>query len=129
MEYSTIPYDYLGFSIHTTNVCGTRTDPLYFYYTGSYQYYRIAPNPVKSIFTINQVDFKRNAVPAGKKQVNVDILKIQIVDKMGNIVMEKAYPLGTKSTTVNTSALKSDFYTVRLFTKDKIESHKILVQH
>jgi len=122
-------YDYMGFSVHTTNACGTRTDPMYFYYDGPNQYYRVAPNPVKSNFTITQIDVKRNAVPPGKKQLNVDLLKIQIVDKMGNIVMEKAYPAGTKSAIVNTSRLKSDLYTVRLFTKDKVESHKIIIQH
>lgn len=124
------PYDYFGFTVHTTNACGTRSDPMYFYYDGPYQYYRVAPNPVKSTFYITQVSFKSNPIPKGKKQINVDLLKIQIVDKMGNVVLEQFYPSETKSTTVNTSSLKSDIYTVRLFTQDKkIESHRIIIQH
>ncbi len=124
------PYDYFGFTVFTTNACGTRSDPMYFYYDGQYQYYRVAPNPVKSTFNIKQVDFKRNPIPKGKKQINVDLLKIQIVDKMGNVVLEQIYPSDTKSTTVNTLGLKSDIYTVRLFTQDKkVESHRIIVQH
>ncbi len=124
------PYDYMGFTIHTSNACGTRSDPVWFYYDGAYQHYRVAPNPVKSTFTITQLDFKRNPAPPGKKQANPDLVKIQIVDKMGTILMEQKYPSKTKSVTVNTATLKTDIYTVRLFTEDnKVESHRLVVQH
>lgn len=122
--------DYVGFSIHSTNVCGTATEPLFFYYVGPSQYYRVAPNPVSSTFTVSQIDVKRQStVKSSKKEINKDLLKVQIVDKMGNVVMERKFPTNTKSATIDATRLKSDIYTVRLFMQDKVELHKILVQH
>lgn len=121
--------DYIGFSIHRTNACGIASEPLYFYYVGPSQYYRIAPNPVRSTFTVTQIDLKRELPQLAKKEVNRYLMRLQIIDKMGNTVMEKAYPTNTKSATIDVSGLKSDIYTVRLFTDDKVELHKIVVQH
>lgn len=48
---------------------------------------------------------------------------------MGNIVFQKSYSNAAKSDIINISALKSDLYTVWVFTKDHQESHKIVVEH
>ncbi|MET0394142.1 MAG: M4 family metallopeptidase, partial [Chitinophagaceae bacterium] len=123
------PYDYLGFSIHTTNACGTRSDPVYFYYDGPYLYYRVAPNPVRSSFTISQTAFRRNPAPPGRQPLNTDLVKVQIADKMGNIVLEQACAPRTTTATINVAHLRPDVYTVRLFTGNKTETHKIIIEH
>lgn len=121
--------DYVGFSLTRTNQCGIATEPLFFSYAGATQYYIVAPNPVKSTFTITQIEQKSKELTSGKKQHDISLRKMQIVDKMGNIVREKVYPNATKSAIVNTANLKSDVYTVRLYTKDNVESHRIIIQH
>lgn len=123
------PYDYNGFTIHTTNACGTRNDPMYLYYDGPYQYYRVAPNPVRSTLNIQLRDRKQNSIPQGKKNLNVDITRIVIVDKTGNPVLDKTYPSNTRSANLNVSMLKPDVYIVRIFSRDKMEIHKIMVQN
>ncbi len=122
--------DYIGFDITSTNICGIASEPLFFYYAGPTQYYRVAPNPVQSTFTITQLEQKKlSPLIPKKKEVSKDLIKIQIIDKMGKQVFEQSFSNYTKSATINVSALKSDIYTVRLFTKDHEELHKIVVQH
>lgn len=122
--------DNISFSIHRTNSCGTASEPLFFYYVGPSQFYRVAPNPVKSTFTISQINVKDLPTQLAKKRPNVDLMKIQIIDKMGSTVMEQAFPMETKSATINTAGLKSDMYTVRIFKRDNhVEVYKIIVQH
>ncbi len=122
--------DYIGFSIHRTNVCGTATEPLLFYYVGENQYYySVAPNPVHSSFSIKPTKQKTIEASKNNKEINIDLSKVQILDKFGKIVFEKNYQSGTKDVTIDAAALKSDVYTVRLFLKNKIEIHRIIVQH
>ncbi len=122
--------DYIGFDINRTNICGTASEPLFFYYAGPTQYYRVAPNPVQSTFTITQLEQKKlSPLIPKKKEVSKDLIKIQIIDKMGKQVFEQSFSNFTKSATINVSALKADIYTVRVFTKDHEELHKIVVQH
>lgn len=122
------PYDYIGFSIHTTNVCGTRSDPVFFYYEGPYQYYAVSPNPAMSTFTISVIKPKRNLDLKEKQQSEVAISRIQLIDKTGNVILDKQYPSDTRTITVNVSTLKPDMYIVRIFNNDKIELHKIIVK-
>lgn len=121
--------DYVGFSIHRTNACGTASEPLFFNYVGPSQYYRVAPNPVTSTFTVTKIEIKQKVQRSDKKNLNMDMTRLQIIDKMGNIVKEKTYSINTKSATIDVSSLKSDIYTLRIFMKNKVEVHKIVVQH
>lgn len=121
--------DNIDFSITRTNQCGVATEHLFFYYAGATQFYRIAPNPVNTSFTLTQIVQPKRVLQNDKKAKNIDLQKIQIVDKMGNIVFQKSYSNAAKSDIINISALKSDLYTVRVFTKDHQESHKIVVEH
>lgn len=54
--------------------------------------------------------------------------RIDVVDKMGNIVLIKFYPQNTKKVNVDVSILHSDVYVVRIFTGNLFEAHKIIVQ-
>ncbi len=121
--------DYVGFSINRTNNCGTATEPLVFYYRGPSQYYSVAPNPVSSSFTINKINSQSKSAFPQKEELNIDLNKLQITDKMGNIILEKIYPSGTESATIDVSKILPDIYIVKLFTKNKVELHKIIVQH
>ncbi len=120
---------YFGMSITTTNICGTTTNPVVIYYSGP-GIYMISPNPVSTDLNIEAVTTSNNnSSLITKNNITTSFDRIEVVDKMGYVVLSKSYPRNTKKANLNVSLLHSDVYIVRIFNGNISEQHKIIVQH
>ncbi len=63
---------------------------------------QLNPNPVTNTLNLSVVEAKEN--------LNYEIQKIIITDKMGNIILQKKYSIGTKKASLQINNLKSDIY-------------------
>lgn len=112
------------------NECGTgpfhtislNIDP----YCYGYSAYTVSPNPTSDVLriepNIEQETASRVANP-------VNIIQVEIIDKMGMSRLKKQFGNGIKTTTLNVSTLPSDVYTLRIYDGQRWYSHKILIQH
>lgn len=119
--------DYIGFSVHRTNSCGMKSEPLFFYYVGPTQYFRITPDPVSGTIAIAPFNSEQILTIPSEKEENKDLIKILLIDKIGNTVFENEYTAKISSTIIDVSHLKPDEYLLRLFTKSHSEMHKIVI--
>lgn len=92
-------------------------------------YYLVSPNPVSSNLKIETVmRGSENILPATNKKI-AGIDRIEVVDKMGNVVLRNSYSRSTQKINVNVSSLSPDIYIVRIYNSNISEEHKIVVRH
>lgn len=118
-------------NVDVNHVCGVGGGKFYFVYKGP-QSFSVVPNPA-----FNSVRVEMSAVmenrdanmkQAASKEIGT-IQRIQVVDKMGNVMLERTYPGGTKVTTLDVAALRNDIYIIRVYNGLHWTSKQIIVQH
>lgn len=115
----------INFTVNTSNACGSRTDPVVFYYYGPPIYYRVSPNPANDVLKIEEI-----GKPTNKAVAQTNIRVIEIIDKMGILVYRKEFAKGTPNgITIPVGHLRNDFYSIRIFDGKEWKSQKIIIQH
>jgi hypothetical protein len=112
-------------AISQTN-CGTQYNVYTFHRDGIYSY-RIAPNPTTNTLTLS-VSEQPNKKGKGNFEKGQSIREIIILDKLGNIVMNKKYPPETRSINLFVGGFRTDVYTVKIFNGSTWTSQKFVKQ-
>lgn len=125
--------DYVGFDLNASNSCGSNNSPLFFYYEGgSSYYYKTFPNPTNNTVSVNLVNSSEmiGKLPqhiAEKIKVPPTVLKMEMIDKIGNSVLENKIKNKNSPLEFDISWLKPDVYTILLHLDNgKTEAHKIV---
>ncbi|MFZ1528853.1 MAG: M4 family metallopeptidase [Ferruginibacter sp.] len=86
--------------------------------------YRLTPNPASDVVRIDELD------AAEKMPAVTGIQTVEIVDRLGTVVLKKLFAKGVSNgISIPVSLLKSDLYTVRIFNGKEWRSYKLLIQH
>ena len=115
----------------THPLCGTYTRKLTFYIDqGEGQLLKVQASPVPAINKLNvslgNADNKQT-IQARKSAAKIS--RVQVVDKMGNIKIDRTFGGNISDVAVDVSGLLNDIYIVKVFDGKKWWSRQIIVQH
>lgn len=83
--------------------------------------FEISPNPAN---TILKVEVDKEGRKIGKQ-----IASIELIDKMGNVILRNQYSPGTTKVNLSVGQFPNDVYTLRVFDGTIWSSYKIMIQH
>lgn len=118
-------------NVNVSHACGTGGGKFYFVYLGP-QNFSVTPNPASGSVRIEMSDVMEDNRPHNMRKISKPIgfiQHVQVVDKMGNLIMDRKFPDMTKMTTLDVSSLRSDLYILRVFNGLRWSGKQILVQH
>jgi len=112
---------YISMNVQTNNACGSTNTPLVFYYNGT-SYYSISPNPVNDVLSLSAGSSTNETELQDK-----GIKRIQIINKMGLVALERTNVSVGGRISINVSSLPPDVYTLIIYRGDGTEKHKFIV--
>jgi len=84
--------------------------------------FSVSPNPSSDVINIGQSAESESSVP-------VNIVQVEIIDRMGNLKTKKDFGKGQISASLNVSSLPSDTYFLRIFDGNVWYSHQVIIRH
>lgn len=108
----------IDFTVQSSNSCGTRTDPVVFYYNGP-PVFMVRPNAAASEINVASITSSREQEGFGR---------IQVLDQTGRVLIDKHYPSNTIKANIAIAHLHPDIYIVRVMRNKQVEVHKVIVQ-
>jgi len=118
-------------NVNVSHACGTGGGKFYFVYLGP-QTFSVTPNPASGSVRIEISDVMEDNGSYNMDKISDPtgfIQQVQVVDKMGNLMMERKFPNRTKVTTLDVSSLRNDLYILTVFNGQRWLGKQILVQH
>lgn len=127
-----IPNGATGYlNVVANHACGQAYGQFNFIYGGSGGF-SVVPNPAFNSVRVEMSGVMESSDPSNKlarsKEIGT-IQRIQVVDKMGNVILERTYSGDTKVTTLDVAALRNDIYIIRVFNGLQWSSKQVIVQH
>ncbi|MCK7556270.1 T9SS type A sorting domain-containing protein [Chitinophaga sedimenti] len=118
----------------THNVCGRSTKRLTFYEGAGVGGFTIgvSPVPANNILQISVTDNNKSVQRSsnGKTQPGkLTIQHVQVLDKLGNVRLDRKLRAGSRNTSLDVSALPGDVYVLRVFDGSIWQSKQIIVRH
>ena len=102
-------------------------------------YYAVSPNPADENLNVEPADetVAQNPQPITKNLESKNekiqsihaISKIQLINASGAVVFDRNYGSQNSIANINVSSITNGVYILRIFTKEGIEQHKIIIQH
>jgi len=120
-----IPFKFI---ISGDGVCYEKT-LLFFSYSGDgYSQFTVSPNPANNVLTIESNSLN-GTNSADVKSSKMPIREIQLVDKMGTLILKKIFSVNSFKENIQINSLKSDVYILKIFDGSSWHSQKVIVAH
>lgn len=92
-------------------------------------FYLVYPNPAATNLSIEMAASNTDHGSSSKNNLVAGFDRIEVLDKMGKVVIRRTYHRNTKKVILNVSTLRSDVYVLRIFNENDSEEHKIIVRY
>lgn len=116
---------YAALQLDITGECGPITKTYIFEPDESFSSFSVSPNPATSTVSVSMNNTKLSRQSA-KVTSDQSIRQVILLDKFGNAILKRNYPVNTRNITLDVGTLHFDVYVMRIFDGKKWHSVKLM---